>query len=111
MRTQARDPFGWWYSLQTVAKRTGKSARTIRRAMLSGQFGPAPGQPGCLLRHICGEWLFPWPAVCLFLKIPPGEGEESDAWRVRTEGELRRELAREAGAVAVHASGRKEAAA
>lgn len=111
MRTQARDPFGWWYPLQTVAKRTGLSARTIRRAMLSGQFGPAPGQPGCLLRHICGEWRFPWPAVCLFLKITPGDAvpEETEAWRVRTEGELRRELSREAGAV--HASGPKEAAA
>lgn len=93
MRTQARDPFGWWYPLQTVAKRTGLSARTIRRAMLSGQFGPAPGQPGCLLRHICGE------------AVP----EETEAWRVRAEGELRRELSREAGAV--HASGPKEAAA
>ena len=100
MRAEARDPFTWWYPLTTVAARTGKNARTIRRAMLSGKFGPAPGPadqpqpPGVLVRHVCGEWLFPWDAVAIFLGLSaPESAPVSESWRVRTEGELRRQVA------------------
>lgn len=99
MRAQAHDPFTWWYPLTTVAERTGKHPRTIRRALLSGKFGPAPGPaeapqpPGVLVRHVCGEWLIPWPAVALFLGISAEESPANVAWRVRTEGELRRQVA------------------
>jgi hypothetical protein len=102
-----RDPFCWWYSLTEVARRTGKSPRTIRRAMASGQFGPPPGQADSMMRHICGEWMFPWPAVARFLNVPVGETADSHAWRARSEGELRRKVAADLSAPeVVQTSGR-----
>jgi hypothetical protein len=90
---EARDPFTWWYSLTTIAKRVGKSPLTIRRAMDAGKFGGVPGSPEFPGRQICGQWHFPWPAVARFLGVSPHcDASSSAGIRARSEGELRRKV-------------------
>lgn len=91
----SRDPFTWWYSLTEIARRLGRSPRTIRRAMNAGAFGALPTDPEFPGRHIAGEWLLPWPAVATFLGVEPTESAAvSEGWRARSEGELRRKVHR-----------------
>lgn len=89
----SRDPFEWWYSVASIAKRLGKSPRTIKRAVLSGAFGALPGDVEFKGREICGEMHLPWSAVAVFLKLSPDcAPAESVSWQARTEGELRRQV-------------------
>ncbi len=88
-----KDPFTWWYSLTTIARRLGKSPLTIRRAIDAGKFGARPGEPGFPGRQICGQWHLPWSAVALFLGVSAEvDSPVTTSFRARSEGELRRKL-------------------
>lgn len=101
----SRDPFTWWYSVSTIARRLGVSPRTIKRAYWCGKFGGRPGEAEFQGREIVGQMFFPWPAVARFLNVPADTApEDAPAWRAKSEGDLRRKLAsvRTHGQEAVH---------